>query len=116
MAGSHRGGLPHGVQYLLSRGHGAAAFLGHYLAIHPNRKFPVVSVHKLNCNSGFLPEFCRQTGGVLAERASNGTLTYLYLFHCDCSFQGTWAKLHRKRVANGAPSEVVMALLAAWIK
>ncbi len=83
--GPDSGSLPDSLQDVSNLGQGFV-LLGNYPAIHGNRKFAVVAVDHFDRDAGFVAEACRHTGGVLANRASDGALSNRHVFHGCFSF------------------------------
>src|SRR5205807_5465723 len=84
-AGGGGTGLPHSRQHLLDGGFEQQAFLGHRPAIHQDGEFATLPVYQLHFHARLLLQGGRQTGGVLANPASNRALTDRYLFHGSAS-------------------------------
>jgi hypothetical protein len=74
------------VQDVLGRGHRVRLFTGHDLAIDQDRKLAPVAVYDLHVQARFVPQSCRQTGGVIADAASNRAFPDRYLLHRRRSF------------------------------
>jgi hypothetical protein len=84
--GSGWSGLLYGRQDLLHGRLEEQPFLGHRPAIHQDREFPRLAVHQLHLDARFLPQSCRQTGGVLADAPSGRAFPDRHLLHRARSF------------------------------
>jgi hypothetical protein len=73
-----------GVQcgpHLVGAGHVVIVFAGNLAAVDSDGQFAVRTIDELHIDAGLLPQFRRQTGGMTADRASNGALSDHNLFH-----------------------------------
>ena len=100
-AGSGRSGLLHGRHDLVDGRLEKQPFLGHRAAVHQDGEFPRLAVHQLHLDARFLPQSCRQTGGVLADAASERTFPDRHLLHRTRSFR-TLRATHTKRLLHQA--------------
>src|SRR4029077_16217365 len=108
---AHRRHAADGGQHLVHVRRREEALLGYHLAVHVHGKFAAVAVHHVHLDVRLIPQGRRQTGGALADRASDWALPDRYVFHRTHSFQKIRATAQRDNLAQLVPTAGGRALV-----
>ena len=87
--GSGRCSSPDRGRDLIHIRHRIAFLFGYDVPIHEHGQLTAVSVHDLHIDARLLPQSGRQTGGVLPDTTSDGTLSNGDALHFVTSFRNS---------------------------